>query len=72
MIIEQADQHPDRHITVLCGHTHEQPQPRINVYVADATYRHPQIAGIIEIDETTGDVAVAETGDWDRAGTHRE
>jgi 3',5'-cyclic-AMP phosphodiesterase len=53
-IFEIMDAHPDRQLTVLCGHTHGQgeAQPRENVQVltGGAEYGAPKIARVFEFD----------------------
>jgi Icc protein len=50
-ILEIARKHPDKTITVLCGHTHHRafysPAPNLKVHVAGAEYRNPQIASVM-------------------------
>jgi hypothetical protein len=50
-IQEIAEKHPDKIITVLCGHTHHKavysPVPNLKVQVAGAEYHHPQIAAVL-------------------------
>ena len=62
MLVDYIDAHPDREMTVLCGHTHDrahcQPHERINVYTAGAEYEHPAAAGTIDIDPS-GNVSLS-------------
>ena len=52
-MLEVAQKHPDKIITVLCGHTHHRavysPALNLKVQVAGAEYRDPQIAAILTI-----------------------
>ena len=52
-ILDIARQHPDKTITVLCGHTHHRtvysPESNLKVQVAGAEYHHPQVADIMLI-----------------------
>lgn len=48
-----ARQHPDREITVICGHTHGagvyKPLPNMIVHTGGAIYKNPDICSIIEL-----------------------
>jgi predicted MPP superfamily phosphohydrolase len=50
-ILDLAHEHPEKTITVLCGHTHHRafysPAHNLKVHVAGAEYRNPQIASIL-------------------------
>ncbi len=52
-LLEAADAHPDRRITVLCGHTHGRVgldvRPNLRVEVGGATYRYPAVQEILEL-----------------------
>lgn len=54
-LLSLASAHPDKKITVLCGHTHgrayHKPLPNLEVYTGTATYGSPGIANIFEIEE---------------------
>jgi predicted phosphohydrolase len=51
VVLELARPHPDKEITVLCGHTHHlacySPLPNLTVRVAGAEYNRPMIADVI-------------------------
>jgi predicted phosphohydrolase len=51
-IVEIMDDHPERKLTVLCGHTHGQgetsPRPNIEVLTGGAEYGAPRIARVFE------------------------
>jgi len=53
VLLAQAGAHPDRQITVLCGHTHDpariQVRPNLLCRVGAATYGHPRIEDILEL-----------------------
>jgi 3',5'-cyclic AMP phosphodiesterase CpdA len=53
-ILECAAAHPDKRLTVLCGHTHgqgeTQPLANLQVITSGADYGHPTIARVLEID----------------------
>lgn len=53
MLLEAADQHPERKILVLCGHTHSSgvytPRPNLMVLTGEAVYYRPDFAGILDI-----------------------
>lgn len=52
-ILDVAEIHPNREITVLCGHTHSpgecQPAPNVRVITGGAKYGHPEITKIFEV-----------------------
>lgn len=58
-----AKQHPDREITVICGHTHSpgvyQPLPNMTVHTGGAVYRNPDICSVIEL---KGEMALQKPG----------
>ena len=53
-MLEIMKQHPDRRLTVFCGHTHgcgeTQPLPNVMVYTGGAEYGHPTVARIFEVE----------------------
>lgn len=53
VLIDHVEANPDRTVTVLCGHTHDeafdQPHPQISVHVAGATYQRPEIAATVRV-----------------------
>lgn len=55
-LIEHVEQHPNRHLTVLCGHTHDraycQPHERVIVHTAGADYGSPNVAGAVTVDNS--------------------
>lgn len=56
MLVEVAMQNPGVNILVLCGHTHGSgrcmPLPNLYVATGEAKYKFPDVAGVIEIDDT--------------------
>jgi Icc protein len=52
-ILEIAAAHPDKRLTVLCGHTHGhgevQPLPNLQVITGGAEYGHPVIQRVLEL-----------------------
>lgn len=52
VVLEAADRHPKRRISVLCGHmhhfAHEQIRPNLEVRTGAATYGKPAIAAILD------------------------
>lgn len=54
VLLRYAEQYPDRHITVLCGHTHGgcdvTMRPNLRVLCADAEYREPRIAQVFNLE----------------------
>lgn len=54
MLLELASKHKNKKIEVYCGHTHSKKSvtvaPNLEVHVAAAEYRAPDIAGVIEYD----------------------
>ncbi|MDA0323992.1 MAG: metallophosphoesterase [Verrucomicrobia bacterium] len=65
---EQMQQHPDREMLVLCGHTHgagtAQILPNLRVITGGAIYGHPKIQGVIDVD--------ASMDEWIDGATSRE
>jgi len=55
MLTEVADQHPDRKILVLCGHTHSSgtylARPNLKVLTGEAVYGAPDLAGTLEVSD---------------------
>lgn len=53
VLIDVALRHPDRQITVLCGHTHTaakyQPKPNLLVLAAEAEYGSPALQHVLEL-----------------------
>jgi hypothetical protein len=53
MLLRAAASHPDRHLTVLCGHTHAAAdvhiRPNLHVLVGAAEYRAPQVAKLFDL-----------------------
>lgn len=53
-LIECMTQHPDKRLTVLCGHTHGrgefQPLKNLQVFTGGADYGHPAIERVLELD----------------------
>lgn len=54
-LLALATAHPDKKITVLCGHTHGRAEYRplvnLEVYTGSATYGYPTVSNILEIEE---------------------
>lgn len=54
MLADVAAEHPDRRITVLCGHSHGAAAvdvaPNLRVCTGAAAYGRPSLAGLIEVD----------------------
>lgn len=52
-ILETMRRHPDRHLTVYCGHTHSsgicQPLPNVTIYTGGAKYGFPAVQELIEV-----------------------
>jgi predicted phosphohydrolase len=52
-MLEVMDSHPDRRLTVLCGHTHGggtcEPRPRVSVLTGGAVYGKPAISAVIDV-----------------------
>ncbi len=53
-LLEHADAHPGRRVTVLCGHTHHEgryePRPNLQVVTGGTRFGHPLRAGTLELD----------------------
>lgn len=53
-LLALADKHPDKEITVLCGHTHGrgyyEARKNLRVHTGGAVYRYPQIEAALNID----------------------
>lgn len=53
-LVEFMAQHPDKRLTVLCGHTHGrgecQPLVNLQVFTGGAEYGHPAIERVLELD----------------------
>ena len=53
-ILEFMADHPDKRLTVLCGHTHghgeTQPLSNLKVITGGAEYGRPEIARVLELD----------------------
>lgn len=53
VLLEMMASHPDRHLTVLCGHTHSpgvcQPAPNMMVKTGGARYGQPRLQEMVEI-----------------------
>nr|VFJ60027.1 MAG: Calcineurin-like phosphoesterase [Candidatus Kentron sp. FM]VFJ60037.1 MAG: Calcineurin-like phosphoesterase [Candidatus Kentron sp. FM]VFK13211.1 MAG: Calcineurin-like phosphoesterase [Candidatus Kentron sp. FM] len=53
ILMETMADHPDKRLTVLCGHTHSpgvhQPMDNIMVYTGGAAYGQPMIQGVFEV-----------------------
>ena len=53
VLLAQARRHPQRRITVICGHTHgageAQIEPNLRVLTGAATYRRPQLQRVLEL-----------------------
>lgn len=54
MLLEVAIARPDKHILVLCGHTHSsgyyEAAPNLKVLTGQAQYHHPSLAGVLEVE----------------------
>lgn len=65
-IREVAERHPEKRITVLCGHTHSSgtafPAPNIRVLTGGAVYGSPRIAAVLNPDDLEG---------WGAPGIHQ-
>lgn len=52
MLTQVAEEHPNRQILVLCGHTHSsgvyQPAPNLKVLTGQARYGAPDVAGVLD------------------------
>ena len=52
MLLASAEEHPDRQILVLCGHTHSQGKvdilPNLKIWTGGAQYGAPEIAHVFE------------------------
>lgn len=52
VLLETMREHPDRQLTVFCGHTHSpgiaQPLPNLTIYTGGASYGHPTIQRILQ------------------------
>ena len=52
-ILEIMRTHPDKHLTILCGHTHSPAQemilPNLEVRAGSAVYREPEVQAILKI-----------------------
>lgn len=55
MLLEIAKTNPDKHIVVLCGHSHgkafHQPLPNLEVHTGEAEYREPKVVQVFNIDQ---------------------
>ena len=53
MILETMKVHPEKQLTVLCGHTHSagicQPLPNLEIHTGGAEYDRAEIAGRFQI-----------------------
>jgi predicted MPP superfamily phosphohydrolase len=53
MLLNAATTYPNVNFVVLCGHTHGKydgsPLPNLRVHVGGATYRQPELAGLIDV-----------------------
>lgn len=53
MLVEKMEQHPEKEMLVLCGHTHSggeySPLTNLKVYTGGAVYGTPTLCGLIEI-----------------------
>ncbi len=54
MLLRIMDQHPEKRLIVLCGHTHgsgiHRPSPNVTVLTGEAYYYRPGIAGMFNVD----------------------
>jgi UDP-2,3-diacylglucosamine pyrophosphatase LpxH len=64
MLVRIAEQYEHVSLTVLCGHTHGKgtfvARPNLIVHTGAAQYGEPRLCGVVEVDGTTGAIAVRE------------
>jgi Icc protein len=57
LLMEIAPEHPDRQITVYCGHTHSpgicRPLPNLTIHTGGSEYGHPAIQHLIDVTAET-------------------
>jgi hypothetical protein len=55
VLLETMRRHPERQLTVFCGHTHSpgmaQPLPNLTIFTGGAAYGHPTVQRILEAKE---------------------